>query len=181
MWGLTATPPTRRCAGATSKSGAKAAALADYAGDLGVGARLRIPMRMHRGIEQFNRGAANAGIVPQIEDRRAYRVGQADHGAGVSLPNFASKPEVRRRRDCPTSCGARRSRAPTTQTSSGDGDRSGGRRDPRPALRVPRREVPAVPVGAVAQLSGPRAGTAGTHRPPCGVPDGTPACGHGHR
>lgn len=48
------------------KSGAKAAALADYAGDLGVGART-IPMRMHRGIERFNRGAANAGIVPQIE------------------------------------------------------------------------------------------------------------------
>lgn len=48
------------------KSGAKATALADYAGDLGVGART-IPMRMQRGIERFNRGAANAGIVPQIE------------------------------------------------------------------------------------------------------------------
>lgn len=51
-------------------SGAKSASLADHAADLGVGART-IPMRMQRGIERFNRGAANAGIVPQVEKLHA--------------------------------------------------------------------------------------------------------------
>lgn len=51
-------------------SGATSAALADHATDMGVGLRT-LPVRMSRGIERINRGVANAGIVPQMEQLHA--------------------------------------------------------------------------------------------------------------